>query len=148
MTLIDLNFIQFYKLLIEASLFRKRMWKTSNAYNLTIVKEKKQIKAFELKNEWDALCDNNIIKFDNMINISFRRHLNPLRESTSNLQEVKTNLECKMFNALSHTILINTDIFKKVCNIDILNCVIIEHHNNFPTLKELLFNAEKLLKLE
>ena len=76
------------------------------------------------------------MKFDNMINIFFRKHFNFLRESTSNLQEVKANLECKMFDVFSHTILINIDIFKEVCNIDILNRVIIEHHNGFLNIEK------------
>ena len=53
-----------------------------------------------------------------------------------------------MFDIFSHTISINTDIFKKIYNIDIFDRVIIEHHNDFLTLKDLLFNAKELSKFE
>ena len=148
MALVDLNSIQFYKPSTEASLPRRRVWKASGAHNPTAVEGEKQTKASGSKDGWDALCGNGIMKFDNMANISLRRHPNPLRESTSNLQEAKADLECKMFDALSHTILINTGISKEVCNTDILDRAITEHHNGFPTLKELLLDAGELSKLE
>lgn len=144
MTLIDLNFIQFYQSPIKSNLSRKKTFKTFIVRNFTISERENSSEIFESKNEWNTSWSDNFIQFPNIVDSLFKKHLDFLREKASNFKEIEANLKCKMFNNSLTQLLTILNISNIFCDISVFNHDIIENNNNFSFLKKLFFDDENI----